>query len=289
MKTKTLLIALLCVSAFYFQSCTRIDPTEAGFKISKSGSYRGLDSIPLVTGWQFYLPWATEVVTIPTTMQHEVWSDSQDEGKEVGQAIKIACYGGAGFKIDVGFNYHVDYQKASKIYLRFKTDDLSKITSTYLRNLVRQSMQDVSSHMTVDSVLNNQSGMELSITKELTKRLLQDGFVLDNFSINSKPEPTDPTLAAAINNKIKARQDAETSKMQLQISIADANKKIASARGDSSVAVIEAAGRAEAIRKLQQQLTPEYVEYTRVQKWDGAYPSTMLGSSPNILFQPVHK
>lgn len=78
--------------------------------------------------------------------------------------------------------------------------------------------------------------------------------------------------------KIIAKQNAETSKQQLEQSVAEANKKIAAARGDSAEAVIRAAGQAEAIKKLQQQLTPEYIEYTKVTRWNGAYPSTLLGS-----------
>jgi regulator of protease activity HflC (stomatin/prohibitin superfamily) len=58
---------------------------------------------------------------------------------------------------------------------------------------------------------------------------------------------------------------------------------VAAARGDSAEAVIRAAGQAEAINKLQAQLTPEYNEYMRIQKWNGAYPSTMLGGSSGVL------
>lgn len=199
--------------------------------------------------------------------------------------------GGAGFGIDVGLNYRVDPTKASKIYLKYRTDDLEKITDTYLRNIVRGAMQDISGHLTVDSVLNNLPGFEHAIAANLTKKLAPEGFMVDNFSIINKPVPSDPQLAGAINNKIKAKQDAETSKMQLQISIAEANKRVAEARGDSASAVIKASGQAEAIKKLQSQLTPEYVEYTKIQKWDGALP-TVSGGGSGIMLQlgvPGHK
>lgn len=292
-KIKIALIALCASVMFYTTSCTRIEPTEAGFKISKSGSYRGIDSLPLITGYQFFLPWATTIVTIPTTQQHIVWTISGDEGDDAdkNQEISVSCLGGAGFNMNVGFNYHVDASKASKVYLRYKTDDLKVITKTYLRNLVRKSMQDVSSTITVDSLLNNLSGYENAVAANLTKALAVQGFDVDNFNVISKPTPSDPQLAAAINRKIQAKQDAETSKMQLQISIAESNKKIATARGDSAAKVIEAAGQAEAISKLQRQLTPEYVEYQKIQKWDGALP-TVSGGGAGMILQlstPNHK
>lgn len=269
---------ILSVIVFTNSSCTRITPTEAGFRVNNSGDYRGVDSLPLLTGWQWFMPTKTYIVTIPTTMQHVVWSEGQQEGSNPNEHITINCMGGSGFNVDIGVNYRVIPDKASKIYLKYKMDDLSQITQTYLRNIVRGSMQDISGHMTVDSMLNNLPAYEKLVREDLTKRFLVEGFILDAFNVLSMPRPVDPLLAKAINQKIIAKQNAETSKQQLEQSVAEANKKIAAARGDSAEAVIRAAGQAEAIKKLQQQLTPEYIEYTKVTRWNGAYPSTLLGS-----------
>jgi regulator of protease activity HflC (stomatin/prohibitin superfamily) len=264
-------------------SCTRINPTEVGFKIDNSGDYRGIDSLPLLTGFQFYTPGFSYVVTMPTTQQHVIWSEDENEGSKPGEHITIACLGGAGFKIDVGLNYRINPMKASKIYLKYKTDDLESISQTYLRNVVRGSMQDVSGYITVDSILNNLPGFEAAVRKNVTDRFEKDGFIVDNFSILKQPNPTDAQLAASINAKIKAKQDAETSKMQLQSSIAEANKQIAKARGDSATKVINAMGEAEAVKKIQQVLTPTYVEYIKATRWNGVQPSVVGGGGGMIL------
>jgi len=60
-------------------------------------------------------------------------------------------------------------------------------------------------------------------------------------------------------------------------------RKIARAKGDSAQAVIAAAGRAEAVKKEQQFLTPMYIEYIKVQKWKGEVPTTVLGSNGSVL------
>lgn len=279
MKKVLALIALVVTLG----SCTRINPTEVGFKIDNSGDYRGIDSLPLLTGFQFYTPGFTYIVTMPTTQQHVVWSEDETEGSRPGEHITIACLGGAGFKIDVGLNYRINPMKASKIYLKYKTDDLESITQTYLRNVVRGSMQDVSGNITVDSILNNLPGFEAEVRNRVSKRFEQDGFIVDNFSILKQPNPTDAQLAAAINAKIKAKQDAETTKMQLQQSIAEANKQIAKARGDSATKVINAMGEAEAVRKIQQVLTPTYVEYIKASRWNGVQPSVVGGGGGMIL------
>lgn len=217
-------------------------------------------------------------------MQHVVWSEDGTEGTDKGTHITVACSGGAGFKMDVGLNYHVNANDAPKIYLKWKETDLHDITDKFIRNLTRGTMQDISGHITVDSILNNLPAYEGAVRDLLTQRMAHMGFIVDNYNILKRPEPTDPALTKSINDKVKAKQDAETAVTQLQQSVAEANKMIAKARGDSASQVIEALGRAEAIRAMQQQLTPTYVDYLRAQKWDGALPSTVLGSGSNTLF-----
>lgn len=274
---------LFTLAAIYLQSCTQVTPKEAGFKISNSGDYRGVDSLPLLTGYNFFMPGLSQIITIPTTIQHVVWSENKQEGSNENEHIVVNCKGGSGFKVDVGINYRVNPNKASKIYLKYKTDNLETLSQTYLRNMVRGAMQDVSGYMTVDSMLNNLPFYENQVRTNLTIHFANEGLTLDNFNIISMPRPVDPNLAISIASKIKAKQDAETAIQQLAISVAEANKKIATAKGDSASAVIEAAGEAEAIKKKQTVLTAEYVEFIKASNWDGKLPTTVAGGSGMFL------
>jgi len=73
--------------------------------------------------------------------------------------------------------------------------------------------------------------------------------------------------------KAKARMDAE----------------IANQKELRSKSVIEAAGRAEAIKKEQFSLTPLYIEYIKIQKWNGEVPSTVAGGNTGFIIQPGQK
>ena len=276
-------VALLAILSIFCYSCTRISPTEAGFKISNSGNYRGLDSLPLLTGFQFYMPAFSRIITMPTTMQHEVWTDTKTEGEDGLQAITIACQGGAGFRVDVGLNYHLEANRAAHVYLKWKEDDISDITNKYIKNVVRGCMQDVSGHITVDSILTNLPAFEHEAAQNISQKLSADGFIVDGFNIVSQPRPTDGALANAIAAIITAKQTSEKAVMELQTSIAEANKKIAEARGDSASKVITAQGEAEAIKVKQQQITPTYVEYVKWYSWDGHMPSVMTGAGSGIM------
>ena len=194
----------------------------------------------------------------------------------------------AGFKIDVMLNYHINPSKGSKVYLKYKKTDINTLTQDQVRGVVRTCMNEISGVITVDSVLNNQPAFEQACRNLISVKLDTMGLVLDNFGFIHKPTPSDPKLAQSINNKITARQNAETAIMELQSSIAESNKKMATARGDSAAEVILAAGKAEAIKRIQAQLTPTYVDYI---KWVNAdknvprVPVYMMGSGSGTLFQ----
>ena len=66
---------------------------------------------------------------------------------------------------------------------------------------------------------------------------------------------------------------------------AEAQEKIARAKGDSAQAVIQAAGRAEAVRREQQVLTPLYIEFLKVKTWKGEVPQVVGGNSSGFLIQ----
>lgn len=277
---KLLLMACVLIT---FASCTQVTPQEEGFKVSNSGNYRGIDSLPLLTGWNMYFPGVSYIVTMPMMIQHIVWTESKTEGSEENQEITVACMKGAGFKMDVGFNYAVLPGKGYKVWYKYKTDNLQSITDTYLRTIVRGTMQDISGKMTVDSMLNNLPEYEENVRKLLSVRLNVLGFSQEGFNILSIPRPTDPALTKSINDKIISFQQAQTATQQLQISIANANKQIAAARGDSAEAVIRAMGDAQAIKAKQLSLTPEYIEYIKWSTWNGVMPSTVLGNSQTLL------
>lgn len=284
MKRIMVFVAFIAVMGSLTSCMTRIAPTEVGFKIDNAGDYRGIDSLPLLTGWQFYMPGSSYIVTLPTTQEHVVWTEAATEGSPTDEAITVACSGGAGFKMDVGVNYQIIPNKASKLYLKYKTDDLKTITNGFLRNSVRRAMQDVSGVITVDSILTNLPAYEHAVNDLLNKQLEPQGITL-MFSVLKQPTPTDPNLAKSIAAKIQAKQDAERAVTELQSSIAEANKSIAEARGDSASRVIKASAEAREIMVKQEALrqSPQYIELVKAQKWNGVLPTVTGGGSGMIL------
>ena len=149
----------------------------------------------------------------------------------------------------------------------FSLLNLEKITNGFLYNTMRNVVNATSGVITLDSFITNVPAFTREVDRVFADSMRSYGFEMSQFGTVGAPEIIDPAIHQAVSNKIKAKQDAETSQQQLQISIADANKDIAKARGDSASAVIRALGEAEAIKVKQAFLNPTYVEYV---KWSNA-------------------
>ena len=68
----------------------------------------------------------------------------------------------------------------------------------------------------------------------------------------------------------------------MQTATATAQIEREKARGEADAVLIAAEAKAKANNLLQASITPELIEYTKVQRWDGVLPSTTGGVVPFI-------
>ncbi len=90
--------------------------------------------------------------------------------------------------------------------------------------------------------------------------------------------------ATAEADAVKVLADGDAYKVKVAAD-ARAYEKETLATAESFRVLTEYTGRAEGVKKLKEQLTPEYIAYIRAQSWDGKLPGTMLGDggSASIL------
>ena len=158
---------------------------------------------------------------------------------------------------------------------------VKEVEQGWLKNAIISSVNDVANLYEVDEIFNKRAEFEQSIISECNKRVGR-WFSISQLRTNIMPPQA---LQEAIERKTKAIQEAQAAENQKFVAIAEAERKIAEARGDSASAVIQAAGEAEAIRRKQLSLTPTYIEFIKAQKWDGKFPTTLAGSGTNFLMQ----
>jgi len=101
-----LLMFSVMLMAFLGSSCERIGPGHVGIKINMSGTYRGVEDVPLVTGWVFYMPGVTQVLDYPTFVHTAVWTKSLDEGNDgVNEEITFNTKEGTNVSGDISLSY----------------------------------------------------------------------------------------------------------------------------------------------------------------------------------------
>jgi regulator of protease activity HflC (stomatin/prohibitin superfamily) len=194
------------------------------------------------------------------------------------EETSIITRGGFQAIIKPSFNWSVNPGNAADMYQNLK-QDVDQIKDTWLKNAIIGAVNDIANLYTVDSIFNHRAEFESDIVKECNKRVSK-WFNVSQLRTNIVPPKE---ITQAINAKTAAVQEAQAAIQQKIVAEAQAQTQIAKAKGDSAQAVISASGRAEAVRKEQQFLTPMYIDYIRVQRWDGKYPTTMLGGNTSTL------
>ena len=131
----------------------------------------------------------------------------------------------------------------------------------------------------VDDVFNKREEFESAIIVECNKRVSK-WFTISQLRTNIVPPQA---LQNSIIEKTKAIQEVQVAENQKRVAEAEAQRKIAVAKGDSAELIIRALAEAQSTKIKQQQLTPMYLEYMKLTKWDGQLPSTVLGNSNGVM------
>ena len=263
------LIIALVVTAINPVDVERIDAGSVGIKVSNIGDNRGVGKTEYVTGWVFYNSWISRIYEFPIHQQHIEYEEAD-----------IVTKGGFRATIKPSFNYSINAGNVGNMFQNLRVG-VKEMEQGWLKNAIVGSVNDVANRYTVDSIFNHREEFESSIVKECNKRVSQ-WFNVSQLRTNIVPPKE---ISESIVAKTRAIQEVQVAENQRQVAVAEAERKIAEARGDSAQAVIQAAGRAEAIKKEQLSLTPLYIEYIKIQKWSGQVPTTVAGSNSGFLIQ----
>ena len=229
--------------------------------------FRSNSSIEYKRGWVFYNSWFSRIYEFPIHQQHIDYEENI-----------VITKGGFQATIKPSFNYSINPGNVDNMFQNLRVG-VKEMEQGWLKNAIISSVNDVANLFTVDSIFNHRAEFESAIIAECNKRVSK-WFTVSQLRTNIVPPPA---ITTAIEEKTKAVQEAQAAIQRKAVAEAEAQEKIARAKGDSAQAVIAASGEANAIKLKQLSLTPEYIEYIKVTRWDGKLPTTQLGSSGSTL------
>jgi regulator of protease activity HflC (stomatin/prohibitin superfamily) len=288
------LVGLVLALVIFFNvfGITRIEAGHVGVEINLAGSQRGAQDIPVRTGWVFYSPLKTRIVEFPTFMQTVKWTHSTDEGHPTDESISFNSKEGMELKGDFALSYAIEASKTPDFYVKYRITDLDKFTHGQLRDIVRQSLNEVGSTYTIEDIYSEKKGIfQREVEARIASKVTTVGVSISNFGLVAAPVlPTQ--IQTAILGKTQAITDAERSRNQLAVTQADVAKRVAEAEGNAKSTIAQAQGEAEANRLRTQSITPQILEMkrlenerARIEKWNGNVPSTIMGGNPNLLME----
>ena len=278
----------------YIFAITRIGAGYTGVEILLSGSQRGAAEIPIRTGWVLYSPLRSQIIEFPTYVQTVKWTRSLDEGRPINEEMSFNSKEGMEIYADTSLSYAIDPRRVPDFYLKYRISDLDSFTHGILRDIVRNSLNEVASTYTVEQIYGEQKAQFLHEVEQLVQQKMTPvGVGIQQFGFIGAPRVPE-VIASAITGKAQAIQNAERARNELAETEAQAAKKIAEADGDAKSNVARAQGEAEANRIRQTSITPQLLELRRLEnqrelidRWNGQLPQVESGGqgSGGILLQ----
>lgn len=260
---------LLTVSA-----CSYVPAGNVGVKVNLLGGDKGVDSEVVGVG-RYWLGWNEELYLFPTFMQNYVWTAGSDEGSPNDESISFQTADGMTANADLGISYSIDPDKVAVIFQTYRRG-VEEITDTFLRNMVRDALVKQASNKPIEYVYGaGKADLIAAVQKDVADQVGPLGINIGKiYWIGEIRLP--PTVIDSINAKNAATQMAQQRLNEVQQSKAEADKKIEDARGVAESILKVAEAQAKANKVLAESITPEFIQYQALEKWDGKLPTTMV-------------
>lgn len=291
-----MLFGVIVVMSVVGCACTtRIDAGHVGIRVKLAGSDRGVQNMPVVTGWVFYNPLTEQIVMFPTSVQNVVWTATPHEGRAIDESITFSSNEGVNINADIGLSFHIEPALAPQLYARFRQNDMIALADGYVRNAVREAFNDVASRLPVQEIYGaGKSKMLNDVSAKCRDQLGKDGFVIDQLTINGALR-LPQNVADAINRAMEATQNAIQSENRVRQVRAEAEQAITQAhgaaeatrqkaQGEADAIVIRARSDAKANEIIRLSTTPAVLQYRAIDHWDGKLPTYSSGQLPLLTF-----
>jgi len=190
----------------------------------------------------------------------------------------------------VTVNYQIDQAFAKEVY--------TNLRDQYESRVIIPAMQDglkaITPRFQAGELVTRREEAKNAFQDILQQKLQQYHIVIVSVSITNFK--FSDQFQAAIDAKVTTEQNALAAQNQLAVvtfqaqqqiinASAAANATITKALGEANATIIKANATAEAVKIIQVQLTPEYLQYLTILGWDGKLPIywSANGSMPFIL------
>ena len=258
-------VSIAFVIIVFTSCCTVVDSGEVGIMFHKWSAseqdYGGVEGT--CKGWVFYNPVTTRVFTYPTFTQRKQY-----------ETIKVNAKDASLFEMDPTIAYRIDPKKACDIFVKYRVG-VKELEDGYIRTCIYEAYRTCANQYTSDSLMGNRANFERDVRSRLERSLMDQGFIVEEFTSKITPPSS---LTAMIDAKNAAIQSAL--KAENEVKEAEANAKIAVAKAEGAAKATKIKADAEAYYNstIAASLSPMIVQEDMIEKWDGKMPQIVGGN-----------
>ena len=181
---------------------------------------------------------------------------------------------------EVTVNYRASPNSVHVLYKEVGLDYEGRIIQPAVEEVVKQ----ITAKYNAEELITKRPLVKSDIETEITARLTPYNISTDAISITDFQ--FSPLFSQAIESKVEAEQKALKAENDLRRIEVEARQQEQQAKGIAAANVAEAQGEAEAIKIINEALAqnPNYLEWLKVQAWDGKLP-LVVGESGTPFIQ----
>lgn len=258
-------IALIIIAAISAASVQIVDAGNRGVLLHWSAVDTSVP--PLQEGLHFVIPFQDKVVNMEVRTLKFVKATS-------GASRDLQTV-----STEVTVNYRASPNSVNVLYQEVGLDYEGRIIQPAVEEVVKQ----ITAKYNAEELITKRPLVKADIESEITARLNPYNISTDAISITDFQ--FSPLFSQAIESKVEAEQKALKAENDLRRIEVEARQQEQQAKGIAAANVAEAEGEAEAIKIINEALAqnPNYLEWLKVQAWDGKLPLVVgEGGTPFI-------
>lgn len=233
-----IIVLIICILIF----TERVPEGKVAVVYSPSGGAKEV----LNPGWHGigFFEKTQEFPTRPTIVETKV-SVTTSDGKKI--------------TMPVSYQIKVEKTKVLNIFKELGSQNIEQIQEGYVyQKLFKASRSVVSGYSVLDIFGTKTTEASLKVTDNLASSVANLGFIITDVTLGN-PE-VDKATQDAIDSRIKASQQLEQKKIDIQLAKSEADRLAIVAKGTANKKVIEAQGTSDANKLLEKSITPELLK-----------------------------
>jgi len=276
-------LVLVIVFFLGIKSLVKIPAGYVGVCYSVNG---GVKDEVLPQGWHIKSPFV-KVTKYTVALEQSYLTKGKKGDSKDNERFVASSTEGKSIGCDLAFTYQYKAEDVTGVFNRFRGQNGVAIKDSFIKpNIVSWSKEVISRYEVSDIIGSKRAEVNSELTKYIKSKFKKYGITVENVSLINVD--VDAETERAINNKIKAQQDAETQAIQNKTNIdkatAENKVNVERAEAEAKVKAIKAKAEADANALINSSISDQIIKKQYIEKWDGKLPK-YSGAGSNTMLQ----